>query len=92
MTWLKKIWLEWKRLWDSSCAELEGGMSDEELEKHIYDCGRLVCDHMACYEVWGCKDDLAIAHQWRQRMEAAIAMRSPAKVRAMEVERGLANA
>jgi hypothetical protein len=90
MTWFKKIWLEWKRLWDSSCAELPAGMSDAELEKHIASCGQLMRDHYAYYEVWGCQDDRAIADGWLKRMEAAIAMRSPARVLAMEIERGLA--
>lgn len=57
-------------------------MSDEELEAHIGDCARLLEE--AVYT-----GNRSEAEQYRRDMYAAIAMRSPAQVRRMELERGL---
>jgi hypothetical protein len=64
-------------------------MLDKHLERHIIDCGRLMQDAYARYEVSGCFSDRGEADGWRLCMESAIASRSPAAVAAMETEASL---
>jgi hypothetical protein len=64
-------------------------MTDEELELHIKGCGVQMHRCHALYTAFGCKDDLAEAHEWRKKMELAIASRSAAQVQALEKARGL---
>lgn len=57
-------------------------MTDEELEHHIADCGRLMQEAMA-------EGDRVTADAWRIDMEHAIAQRSPKQIARMEAARGL---
>lgn len=65
-------------------------MTDAELEKHIADTGLLMVAAYNRYERTGCFADRGEADKWRLQMEAAIAMRTPAQIAAMEAEQGLA--
>jgi hypothetical protein len=65
-------------------------MSPDELEAHIKDCGRLMQEAMARFEVSSCFADRGDADHWRMQMEEAIAMRTPETVARMEHARGLA--
>lgn len=65
-------------------------MTTAELERHIADLGLLMMAAYNRYERSGCFSDRGEADSWRLQMEAAIALRRPAQVAAMEVERGLA--
>ena len=65
-------------------------MSPAELEKHIADTGLLMVAAYNRYERTGCFADRGEADRCRLQMEAAIALRRPSQVRAMETERGLA--
>lgn len=66
-------------------------MNADELERHIKDCGYMMADAYARYEVSGCFSDRGAAERWQLAMTRAIASRSPEQVAAMEVERGLAS-
>lgn len=57
-------------------------MTDDELEQHIADCGRLMLEEMAA-------GNREVADGWRVDMEHAIAQRSPEQIARMEAERGL---
>ena len=59
-------------------------MTDDELEAHIRDCGRLMQQAMAEYEISSCFSDRGEADYWRVRMEKAIASRSQDQIRRME--------
>lgn len=65
-------------------------MNPAELEKHIADLGLLMVAAYSRFERSGCFADRGEADCLRVEMEAAIALRRPAQVRAMEVERGIA--
>ena len=62
----------------------------QEIEIHIQQCGQLMQDAYARYEVSGCFADRGEADAWRMTMERAIALRSPAVVASMEAEMGMA--
>lgn len=64
-------------------------METIELELHIKDCGMLMQQAYARYEVSSCFSDLGEADRWRLAMMRAIASRSPSQVAAMEFERDL---
>ena len=64
-------------------------MTIAELEQHIADTGLLMVAAYNRYERTGCFADRGEADAWRLQMEAAIALRKPSQVHAMEVERGL---
>lgn len=65
-------------------------MNPAELEQHIADLGLLMVAAYNRFERSGCFADRGEADGLRMQMEAAIALRRPAQVRAMEVDRGLA--
>ena len=65
-------------------------MNAAELECHIKDCGTLMQQAYARYEVSSCFSDRGEADRWQLAMTRAIASRSPQQVAAMEAERGLA--
>ncbi len=65
-------------------------MKPAELEQHIADLGLLMVAAYNRFERSGCFADRGEADGWRIQMEAAIAMRRPAQVCAMEAERGIA--
>ena len=67
-------------------------MNADELERHIKDCGTLMQQAYARYEVSSCFSDRGDADRWQLAMTRAIASRSPAQVAAMELARGLTNA
>lgn len=65
-------------------------MKPAELEQNIADLGLLMVAAYNRFERSGCFADRGEADRLRIQMEAAIALRKPFQVRAMEVERGLA--
>lgn len=64
-------------------------MSDEELERHIADCGRLMEDAMARYWQTGRDEFRTDAQSWMNQMGAAVMARSSVKVASLEAARGL---
>lgn len=65
-------------------------LTDDEVEKHITDLGRLMLSAYSRYEQSGCLGDRGEADRYRLLQAQAIRSRTPARVAAMEVERGLA--
>jgi hypothetical protein len=66
------------------------GLSDQEREAHIRDATHLMEMAWAAYEMTGCLSSRGAADQFRIMRDEAIRARSPAQVRRMEIERGLA--
>jgi len=64
-------------------------MTADQLERHIKDCGDLMSDAYARFEVSGLFSDRGDADRWQMAMARAIAARSPAQVATLEMERGL---
>ncbi|MHB1201473.1 MAG: hypothetical protein ACYCZ6_18360 [Polaromonas sp.] len=64
-------------------------ITTQEIEIHIKQCGQLMQDAYARYEVSGDFSERGEADAWRMTMERAIALRSPAVVASMEAERGI---
>ncbi|MBK5203901.1 MAG: hypothetical protein JJD98_00380 [Polaromonas sp.] len=58
--------------------------SPEELERHVEQCGNLMRDAYARYELSGCLSDRGDADGWRVAMERAIDARGPLVVEEME--------
>jgi hypothetical protein len=65
-------------------------MTDKELTLHIKHAGEQMQAAWADYEATGCLWARGQADRFRMEMERAISARSPAQVRSMELERGLA--
>jgi hypothetical protein len=65
-------------------------MTDNELERHIRDCGGQMLLAMARYERYGDFADRGDADRWLALQNAAIRARSPEMVAKLEKERGLA--
>lgn len=64
-------------------------MQDEELERHIADCGRMIEDAMSRYWQTGKDEFRAEAQSWMNQMGAAVMARSSIKVNSLEADRGL---
>lgn len=64
-------------------------MTDSEREAHIKDLGDQLMQAYAQWEATGCFSAKGEVIALRERMEAAIASRSPAQVASMELARGL---
>lgn len=72
------------------CRQNLSAMSDKERELHIKSCAWLMEDAMRRYYETSCFSHRGEADRWRLLMEEAIKSRSPAQVKRMERERGLA--
>lgn len=65
-------------------------MTDQEREEAIADMGQLMTSAYARYEITHCFSDKGRADFYRMAMERLISQRSPAQIKQMELERGLA--
>jgi hypothetical protein len=72
------------------CQTTPQDMTDNELERHIRDCGGQMLLAMARYERYGDFADRGDADRWLALQNAAIRARSPEMVAKLEKERGLA--
>jgi hypothetical protein len=65
-------------------------MTDEERERHIADCTRLMENAYAAYIAWGCDHDLMESRKWLAIRDQAVRDCSAAQVQSMELAMGIA--